>query len=112
MAKVADIRLGWTRSPSTDVTKQVVLVTIDGAETTAEVGPDIQEWMITVNASKSVQFKVDSYDSEGNHTVSEVYSFVLGDLEAPQPATGLFHEVVAVRDESPVTPTPPSSVKK
>ncbi len=98
MAKVADVKLTWRKSPSSDITGIKVVVTNNGVETTTEGGPEVQELMVIVNASGSLSFKVVSLDSEGNEAVSETYTFSLGDLEAPLPATDLFHEIVAVRD--------------
>lgn len=97
--KVADVRLSWSPSVSADVVSQVARVQIDGNEpTTFEVGPSVGEVVIEVKASSSVVFSVESTDSEGESTISELYTFTLGDLVAPQPATNLFHEVLAVRD--------------
>lgn len=97
--KVADVRLSWSPSVSLDVVKQVASVTIDGNEPTKfEVGPAVGEVVIEVKASSSVVFSVESTDSEGESSVSELYTFSLGDLVAPQPATSLFHEVLAIRD--------------
>ncbi len=98
MAKVADVKLSWTKSPSADVAKVTVVVTKDGTETTTEVGPEVESIQIVVEASKSVTFKVIVTDSEGLAATSDIYTFSLGDLEAPLPATDLFHEVVGVRD--------------
>lgn len=98
MAKIADVKLGWAKSPSIDVSKVIVEVTKNGTVTTTEVGPEVESIQIEVEASSSVQFKVTVEDSEGLTATSDIYSFTLGDLEAPQPATGLFHEVVGVRD--------------
>jgi hypothetical protein len=105
--KVADVKLIWTPSVSDDVVKQVVSVSIDGAEPTLiEVGPEVQSVMTEVLASQSVVFSVSTTDAEGFTTVSELYSFAVGNLEAPQPATFLAHEVVAIRevDDVPVAP--------
>lgn len=98
MAKVADVKLSWTKSPSADVAKVTVVVTKDGTETTTEVGPEVESIQIVVEASKSVTFKVIVTDSEGLAATSDIYTFSLGDLEAPLPATNLFHEVIGVRD--------------
>lgn len=100
MAKIASVKLSWKPSVSVDAVKQVASVTIDGGEpTTFEVSPPLGEVLIDVKASSSVVFSVETTDSEGMTSISEMYSFVLGDLEAPQPATDLFHEVISVRDE-------------
>ena len=97
--KIADVKLTWKPSVSTDVREQTVIVTIDGVEKlNSTVSPSIQEVLIEVNAESSVLFTVTTVDNEGNSTVSEAYTFTLGDLDAPQPATFLAHEVVAVRD--------------
>lgn len=104
MAKIADVKLSWTKSPSADVVKVQVVTTVNGTETTAEVGPEVESFQIAVAASGSVQFKVVVTDSEGLTSTSAIYSFSLGDLEAPQPATNLSHTVVGVRDDVPVTP--------
>ena len=97
--KIADVKLTWKPSVSSDVTKQVVSVSIDGAEPTKmEVGVEVQSVVIEVNALESVVFSVESFDSEDFSTVSEQYTFSLGNLESPQPATFLDHEVVAIRD--------------
>lgn len=98
MPKVADVKLSWTKSPSLDLQKVEVVVNNGGTETTTELGPEVQEFMIVVQASGGVQFKIVTYDTEGLKATSETYSFTLGDLEVPLPATNLFHEVVAVRD--------------
>lgn len=98
MSKVADVKLTWIKSPSTDVAKVQVIVTKDGTETTTEVGPEVESIQIVVEASKSVTFKVVVTDSENLTATSDLYSFSLGDLEAPLPATGLFHEVLGIRD--------------
>jgi hypothetical protein len=99
--KVADVKLGWRPSVSSDVVKQVASVSIDGAEpTTFEVGPEVDSVMIEVKAVSTVVFSVVSTDTEGNSAVSEQYTFTVGDLEAPQPATELFHEIIGVRDVS------------
>lgn len=96
--KVADVKLGWTKSPSADVSKIQIVVINDGVTTTSEGGPEVESLQIVVQASKAVQFKVVTFDSEGLQSTSETYTFTLGDLEAPLPATSLFHEVVGVRD--------------
>lgn len=98
MAKVADVKLSWVRSPSADVVSRTIEVTINGQTTTADVGPEVEQYMIEVSASGSVQFKTTVKDAEDQVVSSEVYSFTVGDLEAPQPDTGLLHEIVGIRD--------------
>jgi hypothetical protein len=97
--RVADVKLSWKPSVSTDVESQRVSVLIDGQETlNAEVSSTTEEMMVEVKAQSSVVFQVMTEDFEGNQSISEVYTFTIGDLEAPQPATLLGHEIVAVRD--------------
>ncbi len=107
MAKVADIRLGWKKSASADIKAVKLVVTNDGTETTFDLGPEVEEFKVVVSASKNCHFQVITFDSEGLSATSEVYSFTLGDLEAPLPATGLFHEVLGIRDVDVPPPTPP-----
>lgn len=99
--KVADVKLTWTKSPSPDVARQVLKTVIAGSEATVELGPEAQEFMVTISSDTPFQFSVDTFDAAGNHTVSEVYSSAVGDLEAPLAATNLAHEIVAVRDATP-----------
>ena len=98
MSKVADVKLGWSPSVSADVVSQIVHFTVGGNPREVTLTREVSELLIEVDASTGVQFYVVSIDSEGQESSSEVYTFVLGDLQPPVPATGLFHEVVAVRD--------------
>ncbi len=104
--KVADVKLSWVKSPSADVSKVKAVVSNDGSETTTEFGPEVEQFTIVVAASKSVQFKVIVTDTEGLEATSETYTFTLGDLTAPQPASNLFHEVVGIRDVDDPAPVP------
>lgn len=107
--KVADIRLFWTKSPSADVDHVEVTVTQNGTQTVNQFGPEVEEFQIVAQASSSVQFQVDTFDTEGNKATSVVYGFTLGDLESPLPATNLGHEILGVRDVPDVPPNPPVS---
>jgi hypothetical protein len=97
MAKVAQVRLGWTRSPS-DVTSQTIELNVNGVVKTIDVGPNVDSYQLeeTLPAKSVVSFKIDTKDDDDKIVSSEVYNFKLGDLEDPLPATNLFHEVVAV----------------
>lgn len=95
---VADVKLSWTKSASTDVARQIIKTTIAGGTTAVELGPEAEEFLVTISASTPFSFQVDTYDDEGNVTASEIYSSQIGDLEAPLAATNLFHEIVGVRD--------------
>lgn len=98
MAKVADVKLSWRKSPSADVGKVTVVVTNDGAETSVDFGPEVEELMVVVKASTALSFKVVVTDTEGLTATSSTYTFTLGDLENPLPATNLTHAVIAIRD--------------
>lgn len=106
MAKVADVKLFWTKSVSTDVSKVEVYVTINGTETKTEVGPEVQEIMVEVAAMGVVAFRVVVTDTEGYVASSETFTFTLGDLVPPQPATALGFEVTGVRDVPDPVPVP------
>ena len=95
--KVADVQLGWIPSP-TPLTKEVAKVSVDGAEPDTIEVVNVDSVSITVKALQSVRFWVETTDDEGLVTISKDYSFQVGDLEAPLPATGLFHKITAIRD--------------
>lgn len=109
MAKIASVRHFWTKSPSADVTKVVAVLTINGNETRTEYGPEVEEFVTDVNAGSSVSYLIETYDGEGKVATSETYTYNLGDLVDPLPATLLGHEVVGVRDEEP---NPPVQTRK
>lgn len=96
--KVADVKLSWKRSPDIDIKSVQVVVVNDGTESTADFGPEVEALNIVVAAQKSVSFKVVVKDSEGLVSSSESYSFTIGDLTAPNPATDLRHEVLAIQE--------------
>lgn len=105
--KVADVKLSWQRSVSSDVTSRRIVIRKNGEETTVEVGPEVDQYTLEVQAQSSVSFHTVVVDGEGNEVSSETYSFNLGDLELPQPDTVLMHEVIAIRDtETPAEPDP------
>lgn len=98
MAKVADVRLSWSKSPSADVKRVRLSVNIDGTESTADLGPDVNEFMVEVKAGGTVTYKVVTIGNDDLEATSADYTFTLGSLEVPEPAFDLFHKVVAVRD--------------
>lgn len=108
---VGVIKLSWKKSPSLDIERVNIVVNNDGTETTTEVGPEVQDFMIEVGANKTCSFKIVSFDTEGKQATSESYTFTLGDLVDPLPATDLSHEVVSVRDETEEPPIPPVARK-
>jgi hypothetical protein len=115
VGKIATVKLGWTKSASADVAKVDILTTIGGTQTTTTVGPEVESIQVDVAASTSFSFQVVVTDSEGLTASSEIYAFTLGDLTDPLPATDLFHQIIAVRDDTPPSPPPtpaPDAAKK
>lgn len=101
--KIANIRLSWVRSASTDVSSRKLTVAVDGNKTVFDIPAEVSEYVLDVPARVAVTFFTQVFDSEGNVAQSETYAFTLGDLEAPQPDTSLFHEILSVRDDSNAT---------
>jgi len=73
--KVADVKLKWTRSPNSDVTSRKLNVTINGETNSYDVGPEVSEYMIEVQALGTVQFNTTIFDNEGNEVSSETATF-------------------------------------
>jgi len=96
--KVADVTLSWNCPP--DAVGVQVFVVNNGVTQEYAYGPDVMQMQITMEASTSCQFRVVTFDAEGNFDQGGVYSFTLNDLNRPQPATDLRHEVGDVREES------------
>ena len=101
MSKVADVKLSWKRSVSTDLQSRQITVTVNGTETKYTVGPEVESYQITVNAGSNISFFTTVFDIEGKQVSSETASFQFGDLEDPQPDTLLGIEVVGVREVDP-----------
>ena len=108
MPKVADVQLSWNRSPSADVTAQRIEVTTNGGLVTADLGKEVDSYLIQVPANGTVQFKVIVLDDDGNAVESSLYTFSIGDLVAPLPATELTHKVISVRDVEDTPPEQPT----
>ena len=98
MSRVADVKLGWTKSPSSDVKSVQLVITKDDADTTIDVEATAESFQVTVEALKTVSFKVVTKNADGLVATSDSYTFTLDSLEAPLPASNLFHQVLAVRD--------------
>ena len=98
MKKVADVRLGWKKSPSADVSEVQVTLVKNGSTSTVKFGPEVEEYVVTLEAGAAVRFQVVVKDDEGLVSESEVHDFTLGNLEKPAPATDLFHEILAIRE--------------
>lgn len=108
--KVATVKLGWKKSVSTDISKVKLSITNGGVTSMTELPPETEEFTIKVNASTPFAFTLTAIDSDDVEATSITYSHTLGDLEAPQPPTDLFHQIVSVDDvpdSPPPTPAPP-----
>lgn len=106
--KVATVKLGWKKSVTADISKVKLSITNGGVTTQTDLPPETEEFTIKVNAATPFSFVLVAVDSDGSEASSVTYSHTLGDLEAPQPPTDLFHEIVSVDDvpDAPA-PTPP-----
>lgn len=102
--KIANVKISWVRSPSADVTSRKIEVTKNGEVTTLDLGPEVSDYVLDVEALGAVTVKTTVFDSEGQQATSDTYSFTLGDLEAPLPDTNFFHEVLSVRDDAAAPP--------
>lgn len=108
MAKKGSVKLTWIRSPSPDARKQLIKVNYKGAELlTSEVGPEVEQLMVQIPASGPVDYSVVTIDDDGLVATSDPHTFVIGDLEAPLPATGLDHQIVGIIDDTPPEPPAP-----
>jgi len=94
--KVADVKLTWDLPPGVAGTQ--IFVINNGVTTEFAYGPDTKEMQITMEPSTSCQFRVVTFDADGNFDQGGVYNFTLNDLDRPQPATDLHHEVANVRE--------------
>lgn len=102
--KVADIKLEWDKSVSTDLKQVEVSVTVDGVTVKSTFPPEVQEFAIEVAANKSWSFNIKTIDKDGLEAMSVTFSDVTGDLELPQPATNLRATIMGIRD----VPDPPT----
>ena len=101
----ARVKLYWTKSVSEDVAKQVVKLAVGGSTTEVEVPAGVEEYRLVISASTDFSFSVDTHDADGNVTASETHSGRIGDLIAPEPATGLGHVIEEVIPDEPPTPS-------
>ena len=114
------VRLFWTRSPSTDVTARRITVTKGSESAQFDLGPEVSEYLIEVEAFTFVTFKTEVMDAAGNKATSDTYTFTSPDMEAPLSDTNLGHEIVGIIDGTPTPPgngggeepTPPASTRR
>lgn len=103
--KIADLLISWTNTPSVIVSRDIV-VTIDGASTTYNVGPEVGNFSISAQANSSIQVFTTVKDALGQTVSSETATFQVPDLTAPLPDTNLLIEITGTHDDTP----PPDSV--
>jgi hypothetical protein len=107
--KVADLLISWTKSPSVIVSRDIV-VTIDGTNTTYNVGPEVNNFAISASANSSISVFTTVKDALGQTVSSETATFQVPDLTAPLPDTDVAVAITGTHDEPDVPPTPPDSV--
>lgn len=99
--KVAEVRLFWQQSVSTDVIAQFVNVTVaNGEDVTVseyELPPTVGELLVTVPALSGVNVAITVADATFTSPVVS-YDFQVGDLVAPQPVGFISHEIVRIYD--------------
>ena len=95
--KLADVTLRWKNPPG--IVKTQLFIINNGVTTEREYDPSVLETQITMQASTSCQYRVVTFNVNGDFEQGGVYSFTLNDLVKPQPATCLSHEVGNIRDE-------------
>jgi hypothetical protein len=103
--KIATIKCKWKRSPTSDVVRVDLVLTINGDETVTQLGPDVEDFVLEAVANSSYTFRIDTFDSDDQKTSSQTHSRTIGDLELPLPATDLTSEIIAVRDDAEPLPT-------
>ena len=98
MSKIALVRIGWKKSVSDDVKKVLFSLTVNGQEQTQEFGPEVEEFRVEISARSNIHVSIVTEDSEGEQSVAATYDYLFGDFEKPQPVTGIFHEILSIRD--------------
>lgn len=106
---VANVRLYWSASVSTDIVKRVVKIKADGADAEIDLPMTAVEHVLRLKANTSLQFSTVLTDSEGKSVESIVYSTTLGDLTDPLPDTDLGHEILSIEDVPDPVPDAPVS---
>ena len=98
---VADVKVSWVPSVSTDVLSQVVLLkTTDGGVLSEVVlGVEVDS-VVLEGLSQKTDYVVVHTVTDGTQDASVSLQFNLGDLEAPRPVSGLSVEVVRVYEKT------------
>lgn len=94
---VADVKVSWVLSVSTDVVSQVVaLKTVDGGVVSEVTLDPSVDHVVFEGLAQKTEYVVVHTVTDGSQDASASLQFNLGDLEAPQAVTGLGVEVVRV----------------
>lgn len=94
---VADVKVSWVLSVSTDVVSQVVaLKTVDGGVVSEVTLDPSVDHVVFEGLTQKTEYVVVHTVTDGSQDASASLQFNLGDLEAPQAVTGLGVEVVRV----------------
>lgn len=94
---VADVKVSWVLSVSTDVVSQVVaLKTVDGGVVSEVTLDPSVDHVVFQGLKQKTEYVVVHTVTDGTQDASASLQFNLGDLEAPQAVTGLSVEVVRV----------------
>ena len=94
---VADVKVSWVLSVSTDVVSQIVaLKTVDGGVVSEVTLDPSVDHVVFEGLTQKTEYVVVHTVTDGTQDASASLQFNLGDLEAPQAVTGLGVEVVRV----------------
>lgn len=105
MANYAVVDLNWVPSPSTDLNVQRLVVEKYNPATSGWDGvggipwehpPTANTWQINCSEKSDYRFSIESVDTAGLVSDTVSYSFSIGDLTNPEPASSLSHTVVNI----------------
>jgi hypothetical protein len=107
--KAAQVRIGWTKSPSQNITRTVVEYQLDGGPVVKlEQSNDIEEFVVEMRANSTISVVITTYKLVGDdeQSASASWSFTVGDLELPLPVSGFYADVLSTYDlpEEPLDP--------
>lgn len=108
MRKVADSRFSWSKSPTSGIVRAEFVLAIDGMSTTVVEleTPERESYDVTLEAKSNGTFSIKSYKADGQVATSEQWTFNVGDLEAPLPATNGAFTILNVREVPDDEPVP------
>lgn len=92
----AVVKLTWTLSPSSDISRREVEVQTSSGIVKADVPLGVSEFRFTAESDSTLVFKTRVFDPTGNVAESQSLTFVVPDLEAPLPDTDLVAVVESI----------------